>query len=96
LAAAKKARTAVLSGVGQPGAAAEEGERLKAEGFPVGTVANAPRPVERSAVLYAQGSKSAAKALAKRAGIGSVRAVGPATAAVARGSKLYVVVGAKR
>jgi len=96
LAAAKKARTAVLSGVGQPGAAAKEGKRLKAKGFRVGSVANAPRPVERSAVLYALGSRSAAKALAKRAGIGSVRAVDPATAAVARGSKLYVVVGVKR
>jgi len=96
LGAAKKARTAVLSGVGQPGAAAKEGERLKAKGFRVGTVANAPRPAERSAVLYARGSRSAAKALAKRAGIGSVRAVDPATAAVARGSKLYVVVGVKR
>jgi len=37
-----------------------------------------------------------AKALGKQAGIKRVRAVDRATAAAARGVKLYVVVGAKR
>lgn len=86
----------MLSGVVQAGAGAKEGKRLKAKGFRVTTVANAPGPSERSAVLYARGARSAAKAMAKRVGIKAVRAVDPAPAAAARGAKLYVIVGATR
>jgi len=86
----------VLSAVAQPGTAAKEAKRLERKGFRVGTVANAPVPAERSAVLYARGARAPARAMAKAAGIRSVKAVDPTTAAAARGSKLYVVVGAKR
>ena len=96
LAAAKKTRIAVLSGVAAPGAAAKEGKRLKAEGFRIGTVSNAPGPAQRSAVLYASGERAAAAALAEEAGIESVKSLDPETADAARGAELVVVVGDAR
>ena len=93
---AKQGPTAVLSGVAEPGAAAKLARKLKRRGFRVGTVANAPSPAERSAVLYAPGSMAAGRALAKQLGIGAVKRVDSNTAGSARGAKLYVIVGARR
>lgn len=95
LRAAKRGPTAVLSGVAEPGAAAKFARRLKRRGFRIGAVANAPGPAGRSAVLYASGGRTAARALAKEADIRTVKALDRATAGSARGAKLVVIVGAR-
>jgi len=94
LAAAKRGPTAVLSGVAEPGAAAKFAKGLKRKGFRIGAVTNAPGPSARSTVLYAKGGLAAARALAKEAGIRTVKALDPATAGPAGGAKLVVIVGA--
>jgi len=94
LAAAKRGPIAVLSGVAEPGAAAKFAKGLKRKGFRIGAVTNAPGPAARSAVLYAGGGRAAARALAKEAGISTVKALDPATAGPAGGAKLVVIVGA--
>jgi hypothetical protein len=95
-AAKPKVRVAVLSGVTAQGAAVKEAKRLKAKGFRIGAVTDAPGPASRSAVLYARGERDAAQAVAEAAGIRSVKAVDSATSAAARGAKLSVVVGSRR
>jgi len=94
LAAAKRGPTAVLSGVAEPGAAAKFAKGLKGKGFRIGAVTNAPGPAARSAVLYGSGGRAAARALAKEAGISTVKALDRATAGPAGGAKLVVIVGA--
>ncbi len=89
-------RIAVLSGVPASGAAAKEAKRLKAKGFRIGAVTNAPRPAERSAVLYARGQRAAARDLSKAVGIASVKRIDSQAAEPARGAKLVVLVGAAR
>ncbi len=95
LRAAKREPTAVLSGVAEPGAAAKFARGLRRMGFRIGPVANAPAPAPRSSVLYARGAKAAARTLAKEGGIRTVRPLDRATAQMARGAKLVVIVGAK-
>lgn len=95
LRAAKRGPTAVLSGVAEPGAAAKFARRLKRRGFRIGAVTNAPGPAGRSAVLYASGGRTAARALAKEADIRTVKALDRTTAGSARGAKLVVIVGAR-
>jgi len=96
LAAARRARTAVLSGVGVPGIAGRTAKSLERKGFRVGTVANAPGPSERSLVLYRPGKRRAAHALARTMRIRSVRPVDAASRAVAPRAPLLVVLGADR
>lgn len=95
-AAKPKVKVAVLSGVATPGAAAKEAKRLKAKGFRIGAVTNAPGPADRSAVLYARGERAAARVVAEEAGIRSVKAADSETSDAAGGAKLAVVVGSSR
>lgn len=95
LRAARRGPTAVLSGVAEPGAAAKFAKGLRRMGFRIGPVANAPAPAARSSVLYARGAKAAARTLAKEGGIRSVRPLDRATAQMARGARLVVIVGSK-
>jgi LytR cell envelope-related transcriptional attenuator len=95
-AATPKVKVAVLSGVATPGAAAKEAKRLKAKGLRIGAVTNAPRPADRSAVLYARGEVSSARAVAEEAGIRSVKAADSASSDAAGGAKVAVVVGSAR
>ena len=96
LTAAKRGPVAVLSGVPEAGAAEKYASSLKADGFTVGEVTNAPGGQGSYSVQYVTGSEKAAKALAKAQGIRDVKAIeGPVTDR-AGDAKLVVIVGAEK
>lgn len=66
----------VLNGNGRPGAAAAEAERLRARGYPVAGVGNAPRTDYASTlVMYRPGFEPEARRLARDLGGASVAAL---------------------
>jgi hypothetical protein len=88
---------AVLNGTTTVGLAARVGEEAKADGFTVGTVTNAARTDQSgSEVLYRQGQKNAAQAVARRLGVRSTRPVDPLSAELAGSFDVVVLVGADR
>ena len=96
LTAAKRGPVAVLSGVPEAGAAKKYAGDLKADGFTVGEVTNAPGGAGSYSVQYVEGSEEAAEALAKAQGIRDVKAIeGPVTDR-AGDAKLVVIVGARK
>jgi LytR cell envelope-related transcriptional attenuator len=64
----------VLNGNGQTGAAATAASRVTSRGYKIGAVANAPRQVARSLVMYKPGFAGEGKRLGKDLG---VKLVGP-------------------
>jgi hypothetical protein len=71
-----RTRVLVLNGNGQTGAAATEADAIKARGYRIGGVGNAPQPTTGpSLVMYRPGYAAEAKRLARDAGIGIVTAL---------------------
>jgi hypothetical protein len=64
----------VLNGNGQTGAAATAASRVTSRGYKIGAVANAPRQVAQSLVMYKPGFAGEGKRLGKDLG---VKLVGP-------------------
>jgi hypothetical protein len=88
---------AVLNGTTVQGLAAKIGEQLGAGGFTLGTVGNAARIDQtKSEVLYRKGQSSAARAVANRLGIQSIRAVDSVNAEIAAPFDAIVLVGSDR
>jgi len=96
LAAAKRMKTAVLSGVPTPGIARRTAKRLSRRGFRVSTAANAPAPSERSYVMHAARARGEARALARTLRIRKVVPLDTLTRSFADGAKLVVVLGRRR
>jgi predicted nucleic acid-binding Zn ribbon protein len=96
LVAAKRGPVAVLSGVPAAGAAKKYASRLKADGFTVGEVTNAPGGAEAYSVQHVDGSQAAARALAEEEGIQEVKAIEPEVADRAGDAKLVVVIGVEK
>jgi hypothetical protein len=88
---------AVLNGTTVQGLAAKVGEEVSAGGFNPGTIGNAARiDQNRSEVLYSPGQQRAARAVANRLGIKSIRAVDAVNREIAGSFDAVVLVGADR
>jgi hypothetical protein len=59
----------VLNGNGRTGAAASAASRVRARGYKIGTVTNAPRQVPRSIVMYKPGLAGEGRRLGKDLGV---------------------------
>lgn len=85
---------AVLNGTSVPGLAASIGDSVKAAGFKLGNIDNAPeQAVNESAVLYAAGNEPAAQAVAKELDIAQVGQIDAGTQSQAGNAQVVVVVG---
>jgi hypothetical protein len=88
---------AVLNGTTIAGLAALVGEEARGEGFTLGTVTNAAQTNQgKSEVLYRNGEKNAATAVARRLKIGTTKPVDPLSADLAGSFDVVVLVGADR
>jgi hypothetical protein len=88
---------AVLNGTTIAGLAALVGEEARGEGFTLGTVTNAAQTNQaKSEVLYRNGQKNAATAVARRLNIGATKPVDPLSADLAGSFDVVVLVGADR
>ena len=88
---------AVLNGTTVQGAAAKVGEEVGSAGFNPGTIGNAARIDQtRSEVLYSPGQQRAARAVANRLGIKSIRPVDAVNREIAGSFDAVVLVGADR
>jgi LytR cell envelope-related transcriptional attenuator len=88
---------AVLNGTTVQGLAAKVGEEVGAGGFNPGTIGNAARiDQNRSEVLYSPGQQRAARAVANRLGIKTVRPVDEVNREIAGSFDAVVLVGADR
>jgi hypothetical protein len=88
---------AVLNGTTIAGLAAQVGEEARQDGFTLGTVTNAARTDQaRSQVLYRDGQKNAARAVANRLGIRSTGPIDALSAELAGSFDVVVLVGADR
>jgi hypothetical protein len=88
---------AVLNGTTIAGLAALVGEEARGEGFTLGTVTNAAQTNQaKSEVLYRNGEKNAATAVARRLNIGTTKPVDPLSADLAGSFDVVVLVGADR
>ena len=85
---------AVLNGTSVPGLAASIGDSVKAAGFKLGNIDNAPeQAANESAVLYAAGNEPAAQAVAKELDIAQVGQIDAGTQSQAGNAQVVVVVG---
>jgi LytR cell envelope-related transcriptional attenuator len=88
---------AVLNGTTVQGLAAKVGEEVSAGGFNPGTIGNAARiDQSRSEVLYSPGQQRAARAVANRLGIRTIRPVDAVNREIAGSFDAVVLVGADR
>ena len=84
----------VLNGNGRSGAAAETADLVRARGYLIGSVGNAPRTdFTHSVVMYRPGYKPEAKRLAKDTGIRAVTPLDGLTQRDLLGAHLALVVG---
>jgi LytR cell envelope-related transcriptional attenuator len=85
---------AILNGNGISGAAAAEASRVRARGYPIGEVGNAPRAgYGRSAVMYRAGRRPEAVRLARDLRIGLVSPLDGLRPRDLMGAQVAVVVG---
>jgi hypothetical protein len=88
-------RVVVLNGNGQAGAAAAEATTIRARGYKIGAVGNAPRSsVGPTLVMYRPGFAAEARRLARDAGISVVTALDGLQPSSLRRAQLVVVLGA--
>ena len=89
-----KTRVVVLNGNGEAGAAAAEASAIRARGYKIGAVGNAPRPTQGpTLVMYRPGYRPEARRLARDLG---VRLVGPLDGlriAELKGSQVVEILG---
>jgi hypothetical protein len=84
----------VLNGNGRTGAAAAEAARVRARGYPIRSVGNAPRQTGRSIVMYRPGFRPEAVRLARDLAIGLVGPLDGLRPRELHGARVAVVVGA--
>jgi ABC-type Fe3+-hydroxamate transport system substrate-binding protein len=90
-----KTRVVVLNGNGEAGAAAAEASAIRARGYKIGAVGNAPRSsVGPTLVMYRPGFAAEAKRLARDTGISIVTALDGLQPSSLRRAQLVVVLGA--
>jgi LytR cell envelope-related transcriptional attenuator len=88
---------AVLNGTTIAGLAALVGEEARGDGFTLGTVTNAAQTNQaKSEVLYRNGQKNAAAAVARKLKINATKPVDPLSADLAGSFDVVVLVGADR
>jgi LytR cell envelope-related transcriptional attenuator len=89
-----KTRVVVLNGNGQAGAAGTEADAIRARGYKVSAVGNAPAPAQGpSLVMYRPGYSQEAHRLARDAGIGIVSALDGMTTSSLHRAQLVILLG---
>jgi hypothetical protein len=89
-----RTRVLVLNGNGQTGAAATEADAVKARGYRISGVGNAPQPTTGpSLVMYRPGFAAEAKRLSRDAGIGIVTALDGLRPGMLHRAQLVIVIG---
>jgi LytR cell envelope-related transcriptional attenuator len=90
-----RARTQVmvLNGNGRSHAASDEASLVRARGYPVTSVGNAPRSIPQSVVMYRPGYRPEALRLARDLGLGLVAPLDGMRVASLHGAKALVVLG---
>jgi hypothetical protein len=89
-----KTRVVVLNGNGQAGAAGTEADAIRARGYKISAVGNAPTPAQGpSLVMYRPGYSAEAHRLARDAGIGIVSALDGMTPSSLRRAQLVILLG---
>ena len=87
-------RVTVLNGNGQTGAAAAEADAIRARGYRISAVGNAPTPTQGpTLVMYRPGFSAEAKRLARDAGIGIVTALDGLRTSSLHRAQLVIVLG---
>jgi hypothetical protein len=92
-----KVTVAVLNGTTVPGLAKQVGDRVEAQGFRLGTVANtADQEQQRaeSVVLFSPGHKNEARAVGRRLSISQRQPIDPASQDLAGDATVVVIAGA--
>ena len=90
-----KTRIVVLNGNGQAGAAGAEADAIRARGYKISAVGNAPRPSQGpTLVMYRPGFAAEAHRLARDTGIGLVSALDGLKPSSLRRPQLVIVLGA--
>jgi ABC-type Fe3+-hydroxamate transport system substrate-binding protein len=90
-----KTRVVVLNGNGEAGAAAAEASAIRARGYKIAAVGNAPRSsVGPTLVMYRPGFAAEAKRLARDTGISIVTALDGLQPSSLRRAQLVIVLGA--
>jgi hypothetical protein len=87
---------AVLNGTAVPGLADRTGDQLEADGFQLGAVTNSRSSFVRSVVMFREGFKPEARAVARDLRIGRLQEMAEDIAAVSAGAEVAVVVGEDR
>jgi hypothetical protein len=93
LLARARTQVMVLNGNGRSHAAAEEAAVVRARGYPVTSVGNAPRSVPQSVVMYRPGYRHEAVRLAHDLGLGLVAPLDGLRVASLHGAKALIVLG---
>lgn len=89
-----RTRVLVLNGNGQTGVAGTEADAIRARGYRVSGVGNAPQPTTGpTLVMYRPGFAAAAKRLARDAGIGTVTAIDGLPVRILHRAQLVIVIG---
>jgi hypothetical protein len=89
-----RTRVVVLNANGVTGAAASQAATVRARGYKISAVGNAPRPTQgHSLVMYRPGFAAEARRLAHDAGIGVVTALDGLTTSSLHRAQLVIVVG---
>jgi hypothetical protein len=90
-----KTRVVVLNGNGQAGAAGAEADAIRARGYKISAVGNAPRPSQSpTLVMYRPGYTAEAHRLARDTGIGVVSALDGLKTSSLHRAQLVIVLGA--
>lgn len=90
-----KTRVVILNGNGEAGAAAAEATAIRARGYKINAVGNAPRPSQGpTLVMYRPGFASEAHRLARDAGIAVVTALDGLRPSSLQRAQLVIVLGA--
>jgi len=89
-----KTRVVVLNGNGQAGAAGAEADAIRARGYKISAVGNAPRPSQApTLVMYRPGYAAEAHRLARDTGIGVVSALDGLKTSSLHRAQLVIVLG---
>jgi hypothetical protein len=89
-----RTRVLVLNGNGQTGVAGTEADAIRARGYRISGVGNAPQTTTGpTLVMYRPGFATAAKRLARDAGIGTVTAIDGLPTRILHRAQLVIVIG---